>query len=75
MEESILNHGVAISRIEDCEDDMNVCKNDIDHAKLEQASMGRDIQMLEASMDSVHEQLETLGAGGNLPNGSIVSSL
>jgi hypothetical protein len=51
MEELILNHHVAISRIEDCEDDMNVCKNDVDTLKLEQASMG-----------SVHEELENLGS-------------
>jgi hypothetical protein len=61
MEESILNHLVAISRIEDCEDSMNVCNNDIDTLRLEQGLMGRDIQMLEASMGSVHDQLESLG--------------
>jgi chromosome segregation ATPase len=62
MEESILNHGVAISQIEECEDDMNICKNDVDTLKLEQASMGRDVQMLEVSMGSVHEELENLGS-------------
>jgi hypothetical protein len=62
MEESILVHDVAISWIEDCEDDMNVCKNDVDTFRLEQGSMGRDIQMLEASMGSVHEELENLGS-------------
>jgi hypothetical protein len=62
MEESILNHGVAISRIEDCEDDMNICKNDVDTLRLEQGLMGRGIQMLEASMGSVHEELENLGS-------------
>jgi hypothetical protein len=61
MEESILNHLVVISRIEDCKDTMNVCNNDVDSLKLEQGSMGRDIQMLEASMGSAHEQLEDLG--------------
>jgi chromosome segregation ATPase len=61
MEESILNHSMAISRIEDCEDNMNVCKNDVDLLRLEQGSMGRDVWMLEASMGSVHEQLEDLG--------------
>jgi chromosome segregation ATPase len=60
MEESILNHSVAISRIEDCEDDMQVCKGDIDAVKIEQASMARDVRMLEASMGSIHEQLEDL---------------
>jgi hypothetical protein len=49
------------SRLEDTEDDMKVCQNDIDVLKLEQASMGCDIGMLEASMGSVHEQLENLG--------------
>jgi chromosome segregation ATPase len=62
MEESILNHSVAISRIEDCEDNMNVCKNDVDTLRLEQVSMGRDVQMLEASMGSVHKELENLGS-------------
>jgi hypothetical protein len=60
MEESILNHSMAISRIEDCEDAMNVCNNDVDLLKLDQALMGRDIQMLEALMGSVHEELENL---------------
>jgi hypothetical protein len=62
MEESILNHSVAISQIEDCEDDMNFCKNDVEMLKLEQALMGRDVQMLEAWMGSVHEELENLGS-------------
>jgi hypothetical protein len=49
------------SRLEDTEDDMKICQNDIDVLKLEQVLMGRDIQMLEVSMGSVHEQLEHLG--------------
>ena len=49
------------SRLEDTEDNMKVCQNDVDVLKLEQASMGRDIGMLEASMGSVYEQLEGLG--------------
>jgi hypothetical protein len=49
------------SRLEDTEDDMKVCQNDVDVLKLEQASMGRDIRMLEALMGSVHKQLEGLG--------------
>jgi hypothetical protein len=60
MEELILNHGVAISRIEDCEDDMQVCKGDIDAIKIEQASMGRDIHMLEGAMGGMQEDLENL---------------
>jgi chromosome segregation ATPase len=61
VEESIVNHSVAISRIEDCEDDMNICKGDIDAIKIEQVSMGWDIRMSEASMGSAHEQLKGLG--------------
>jgi hypothetical protein len=49
MEELILNHNVAISRIEDCEDNMQVCKGDINVIKIEQASMGKDICMLEGA--------------------------
>jgi hypothetical protein len=61
MEESILNHSMAISRIKDCEDNMNVCKGDIDTIKIEQASMGRDICMLEGTMGGTQEDLENLG--------------
>ena len=61
MEESFSNHHVAISRIEDCEDNMNICKEDIDQSKIRLLSVDRDIRMLEASMGSVHEQLEDLG--------------
>jgi hypothetical protein len=60
MEELILNHGVAISRIEDCEDDMNVCKGDVDMIKIEQALMGWDIRMLEGAMGGTQEDLEVL---------------
>ena len=61
MEESFANHNVVILRIEDCEDDMKICKEDIDQGKIHQAFTNRDICMLEASMGSVHEQLEDLG--------------
>jgi chromosome segregation ATPase len=61
VEDSILNHSVVISRIEDCEDNMQICKGDVDSIKIEQVSMARDIRMLEVSMGSVHEQLEDLG--------------
>jgi chromosome segregation ATPase len=57
IEESIVNHGVAISRIKDCEDDMQICKGDIDNSKLLMASMGRDLEMLEAAMGSFQPQL------------------
>ena len=58
MEESIGNHSVAISRIEDLEDDMKICKEDIDQRKIHGASVDRDIRMLEASMGNTFEQLE-----------------
>ena len=58
MEESIGNHSVAISRIEDLEDDMKICKEDIDQRKIHGASVDRDVRMLEASMGNAFEQLE-----------------
>ena len=58
MEESISNHSVAISRIEDLEDDMKICKEDIDQGKIHGASVDRDLCMLEASMGNAFEQLE-----------------
>jgi hypothetical protein len=50
-----------VSQLEDVEDDMQICKNDVDTLRLEQALMGHDVQMLEVSMGSVHEQLKSLG--------------
>ena len=58
MEELIGNHSVAISRIEDLEDDMKICKEDIDQRKIHGVSVDQDICMLEASMGNVFEQLE-----------------
>ena len=58
MEESISNHSVAISRIEDLENDMKICKEDIDQRKIHGASVDRDLRMLEASMGNAFEQLE-----------------
>jgi hypothetical protein len=60
MEESILNHSVAISQIEDCEDEMQVCKGDVDVVKIEQALMARDIRMLEGAMGGTQEDLEDI---------------
>jgi hypothetical protein len=34
---------VFASRLEDTEDDMKVCQNDVDMLKIEKAAMGRDI--------------------------------
>jgi hypothetical protein len=77
LEESILNHTVAISRIKDCEDDMQMCKGDINSLKIQQASTDRDIHMLEGSMGLVHEQLEDLGdhVNGCVADGKRVSKL
>ena len=60
MEESFSNHSVAISRIEDCEDNMKICKEDINQNKIHLSSIDRDICMLEASMGGAYEQLEDL---------------
>ena len=62
MEESFSNHSVAILRIKDCEDDMKICKEDIDQGKIHLSSVNRDICMLEALMGNVHEQLEDIGS-------------
>ena len=58
MEESIGNHSVAISRIEDIEDDMKIRREDIDQRKIHGASVDWDLRMLEASMGNAFEQLE-----------------
>ena len=63
MKESISNHSVAISRIEDLEDDMKICKEDIDQRKIHGASVDRDICMLEASMGNTFKQLERVEDG------------
>jgi hypothetical protein len=60
VEELFLNHNVAISRIEDCKDNMNICKGDIDAVKIEQVSMGQDIHILEGAMGGTQEDLERL---------------
>jgi hypothetical protein len=57
MEELISNHDVAISRIEDCKDYMQICKGDVDQTKILLGLAQRDVQMLEASMGSVQQQL------------------
>ena len=61
MEESIGNHSVAISRVEDLEDNMKISKEDIDQRKIHGASVDWDIRMLEASMGNAFEQLERVG--------------
>jgi DNA repair exonuclease SbcCD ATPase subunit len=59
MEESIDNHSVAISRIEDCEDDMQICKGDVDHTKILLGMVQREVQMLETSMGTIQQQVSS----------------
>jgi chromosome segregation ATPase len=60
---SALEHLVdnAISRLEDAEDKMVVCENDVDIVNIQILSVERDIHMLEGSMGNAHGQLEDLG--------------
>ena len=74
MEESIDNHGVAILRIEDCEDDMQICKGDVDSTKILLASTQRDVQMLEASMGSVQQELVLAQRGVRMLEASMGSA-
>jgi hypothetical protein len=55
-----------VSRLEEVEDDMQVCKNDVDTLRIEQVSMGCDVQMLEAL---------TLGARGGVLTQYITNTL
>jgi chromosome segregation ATPase len=61
MSKLSVQQNIVFSRLEDVEDDMNVCKKDIDVVKSQLASLERDIHMLEASMGLAHNQLEDLG--------------
>jgi hypothetical protein len=54
-------HDIAISRLEDVKDDMQVVKNDIGIAKIQLSSVEREICLLDLSMDNTHKQLEDLG--------------
>jgi SMC interacting uncharacterized protein involved in chromosome segregation len=55
------DNDVAISRLEDVEDNMQVVKNDINVAKIQLALAEREIHLLDLSMDNAHKQLEDLG--------------
>jgi chromosome segregation ATPase len=61
MSELSVQANVIFSRLEDVEDDMKICKDDVDVMKIQLASVERDIHMLEGSMGSAHNQLEDLG--------------
>jgi hypothetical protein len=44
----------VIHWLEDVEEDMQVCKNDIDVTRIQLSSAERDIRLLEASMENAH---------------------
>jgi chromosome segregation ATPase len=43
------------------EDNMQVCKNDIDVTRIQLSSVERDIRLLEGSMENAHQGVENLG--------------
>ena len=47
--------------LEDVEDDMQVCKNNIDVTRIQLSSAERDIRLLEGSMENAHQGIEDLG--------------
>jgi hypothetical protein len=61
MVEMSQGHDIAISRLEDVEDNMQVVKSDIDVTKIQLSSVEREIRLLDSSMDNTHKQLEDLG--------------
>ena len=77
-------HQAFNNHMEDVEDKMQVAKMDIDVLQIwmslvegETDVLKTGLQDMEMSVDNSHLHLEkvALGARGNLPNGSIVSSL
>jgi chromosome segregation ATPase len=58
VSESINN---VVHRLEDVEDDMQVCKTDIDVTRIQLSSAERDIRLLEGSMENAHQGIENLG--------------
>jgi chromosome segregation ATPase len=51
----------VVHQLEDLEDDMQVCKNDIDVTRIQLSSAERDIRLLEGSMENAHQGIEDLG--------------
>jgi hypothetical protein len=51
----------VVHRLEDVEDDMQICKNDIDVTRIQLSSAERDICLLEGSMENAHQGIEDLG--------------
>jgi chromosome segregation ATPase len=50
-----------VHRLEDVEDDMQVCKNDINVTRLRLSSMEGEISLLDESMGNAHQGIEDLG--------------
>jgi chromosome segregation ATPase len=48
----------VVVRLEDVEDDMQVCKTDVDVAKIQLLSLEKDVKDMEMSVDNAHLQLE-----------------
>jgi chromosome segregation ATPase len=51
----------VVHRLEDVEDNVQICRNDIDVARLRLSSVEGDIRLLEGSMDNAHQGIEDLG--------------
>jgi hypothetical protein len=51
----------VVSRLEDLEDKMVICENDVDIVKIQVSLVEQDIHMLEGSMGNVHKQLKNMG--------------
>jgi hypothetical protein len=58
VSESLDRH---VHRLEDLEDDMQVCQNDVDVMKIRLASVESDVLLLEGSSNNAHKGLEDLG--------------
>jgi hypothetical protein len=50
-----------VHRLEDVEDDMQVCKTDIDVTRIQLLLVEREIRLLDGSMENAHKGLEDLG--------------
>jgi chromosome segregation ATPase len=51
----------VVHQLEDLEDDMQICKNDVDVTRIQLSSVERDVRLLEGSMGNAHQGVEDLG--------------
>jgi archaellum component FlaC len=51
-------HQAFNNRLEDMEDDMQICKNDMDVFKIQISSVEKDVKDVEISIDNAHLRLE-----------------